>query len=155
MEAEAAASELRNACMSSMGISPLVASVLLIAITMTIAGVLAYWSTSFVRTSLPEVNATTSECTLANFAIYSCNYENSTSTLNIILENLENIQLSNLRVFVVYTNTSLSDAIPLNSTLTSGLLKSFSLTGMGPSFSKILVKTQCPELNKEKVCTRS
>ncbi len=58
----------------SLGISPLVAAVLLIAVTMTIAGLLAYWATSFVRTSLPETNRTEAECRLADFSIYFCSY---------------------------------------------------------------------------------
>ena len=40
------------------GISPLVATVLLIAVTMTLAGIIAFWGSSFVRTSLPTENQT-------------------------------------------------------------------------------------------------
>ncbi|MBI2547246.1 MAG: hypothetical protein HYW23_02255 [Candidatus Aenigmarchaeota archaeon] len=56
------------------GISPIVASVLLIAITMTIAGVLAYWSSTFVSNTLPGENTTTAQCRLAQFEFLLCNY---------------------------------------------------------------------------------
>jgi len=144
----------QRAGMSGLGISPLVAAVLLIAITMTIAGVLAYWATSFVKTSLPEQNATDAECRLASFSIYSCTYNNSTRTVSLILENLKNTELTNLRAFLIYGNSSVSDAIPLNTTLTAGALKPFSITSVDANFTKILVKTHCADKSEEKICTR-
>jgi len=141
--------------LSTLGISPLVAAVLLIAITMTIAGVLAYWATSFVKTSLPETNTTEAECRLASFSIYSCSFDNSTKKINLILENLKNIELRNLRAFVIYENGSVSDAIPLNTTLGTVPLKSFVIANIDNGFSKLRIKTHCPELSEEKACTRT
>jgi flagellin-like protein len=136
------------------GISPLVATVLLVAITMTIAGLLAYWAASFAKTSLPEVNATEAQCRFASFKIYSCTHLNSTGTLNLILENQKEIELDDLTVYLIFANTSVSDGIPLNKTLTGGALKSFSLSNV-PEFSKISVKTNCPDVYDEKTCVVS
>lgn len=133
------------------GVSPLVAAVLLIAVTMTLAGLLAYWAASFVRTSLPETNTTEAECRFASFKIYSCTYFNDTQKLNLILENQKDVELTELKVFLIFENTSVSEPIPLNQTLVGGALKSFSLSDI-PTFSKISVKTNCPEVSEEKTC---
>jgi len=137
------------------GISPLVAAVLLIAVTMTIAGVLAYWAASFVQTSLPAANQTEADCRLAEFSIYSCRYSNSSSTINLILENKKNIELRGLKVFLFYANDTISDPISLDGALPpGGMLKSFIINNVDWNFTKISVGTHCPELTKEKVCTK-
>jgi len=139
-----------------LGISPLVAAVLLIAVTMTIAGLLAYWATSFVRTSLPETNKTETECQFAAFSIYSCAYVNSTETVSLILENHKNVELRNLRTFLIFPNASVSNPIELNGTLSAGgMLKSFQIEGITDDFSKIMVTTHCPEISKEKICAKT
>ena len=74
------------------GISPLVAAVLLIAATMSIAGILAYWAASFVRSRTETMGNETQaleRCTGANFGIV-LNTFNATGNneLTIILQNL-------------------------------------------------------------------
>lgn len=135
------------------GISPLVAAVLLIAVTMTIAGLMTYWATSFVRTSLPATNETEAQCRFADFAVYSCLYTNSTKKLNLILENLRAVELRELKLYIIYANDTVSPEIELNETLLAGTIKSYTISDVD-AFSKILVKTHCPELSKESVCSR-
>ncbi len=135
------------------GISPLVAAVLLIAVTMTIAGVLAYWASSFVKTSLPETNETQSECMYAEFSIYSCEHVNSTDTVNLILDNTGDVELRNLKAITILSNSSILGSHDLNGTLTG--IESFSISNVNHTFSKILVKTHCPEISREKTCSRS
>lgn len=138
------------------GISPLVAAVLLIAVTMTIAGLLAYWAASYVRTTLPEQNETETECRLADFIIDSCTYDNSTSTLSLTLRNTKNVELKGLKAFLYYQNETISDPIDLGDTLPAGgMLKSFTVQGVNEDFSRIAVGTHCPELIREKSCTRA
>ena len=134
------------------GISPLVASVLLIAVTMTIAGVLAYWAAGFVRTSLPVTNETESQCRFADFSIYSCSYANR--TLNIILNNLQNVELRTIRVYLIFPNSTVSDSYELAGTLPGVMMKSYTLINMD-DFSKISIKTQCANLEKERTCSKS
>lgn len=138
----------------SLGISPLVAAVLLIAVTMTIAGLLAYWATSFVRTSLPETNQTEAECRFADFSIYSCAYNSSAQRISLILENLQDVEMINLKTFFIFPNSTVSEPILLNGTLPAGgMLKSFQMQNVAENFTKIMVTTHCSEVNKEKVCT--
>lgn len=142
--------------MSSSGISPLVAAVLLIAVTMTIAGLLAYWATSFVRTSLPETNKTETECQFAAFSIYSCTHTDATEKVSLILENHKNVGLRGLKVFIIFPNATVSNPVELNGTLPAGgMLKSFQIVGIRDNFSKIMVTTHCPEISKEKACAKA
>ena len=137
------------------GISPLVAAVLLIAVTMTIAGLLAYWAASFVRTSLPETNETEAECRFADFNIYSCTYFNGSSTVSLILKNEKNIELRDLKAFLIFPNMSVSSPILLGGTLPpGGTLKSFTLTNVNDPFLRLSVSCHCPEAVKEKVCSK-
>jgi flagellin-like protein len=133
------------------GISPLVASVLLIAITMTLAGAIAYWASSFVSTTLPP-NQTmpTGECISANFRIYSCKY-NYTSGLSMILYNLANVELKNLTLFVIYPNSSVQ-SVSLNDTLRPNDLKSFLVSGISSDYSTITVRTHCPQITESSAC---
>jgi flagellin-like protein len=138
------------------GISPLVAAVLLIAVTMTIAGLLAYWAASFVRTSLPETNETEAECRFADFNIYSCTYFNGTNTLSVILKNEKNIELRTLKAFLIFPNMSVSNPIEMAGTLPpGGTLKSFTLSNVNEDFSRMSISSHCPEVVKEKVCSKS
>ncbi len=134
------------------GISPIVAAVLLIAVTMTIAGVLAYWSSTFVEKQLPEVET---QCKFSNFIFESCTYNSTSQRLNFILNNRRNIDLKNLTAYISYSNNSVSSGITLNVSLLGNELKSFSMSGVSSDFSSVLVKTHCPESTASSTCTRS
>jgi len=134
------------------GISPIVAAVLLIAVTMTIAGVLAYWSSTFVERQLPEVET---QCKFANFVFESCTYNSTTQKINFILNNRRNIDLKNLTAYITYTNNTVSSGISLNATLLGNELKSFTISSISSDFSSVLVKTHCPEATASSTCTRS
>jgi flagellin-like protein len=137
------------------GISPLVASVLLIAATMSIAGILAYWASSFVskQTETFENQTVTSECNYADFKIYSCSYNSSSRRLIMILENTRDVTLKNLNVFIFYSNSTVSPPISLNDTLVANQFKSFSLENID-DFSSLTVNTQCSGTSKSSSCSR-
>lgn len=136
------------------GISPIVAAVLLIAITMTIAGVLAYWSSTFVSTSLPTENTTTSQCRLAQFEFRTCRYNSTSQSLVFSLENVRGVELSNLTAFVEYSNGTVISGVSLNKSLPSSTINSYSVSGVASDFSNLIVKTNCPELSRSSSCTR-
>lgn len=136
------------------GISPIVAAVLLIAITMTIAGVLAYWSSTFVSTGLPTENATTSQCRVAQFEFLNCRYNSTGQTLVFSLNNVRSVDLLNLIAFVEYGNGTIASVIPLNQSLAGGTIRSYSLSGVSSDFSSLIIKTNCPELSKSTSCAR-
>jgi flagellin-like protein len=136
------------------GISPIVASVLLIAITMSIAGILAYWSSSYVEKSLPSQSSTT--CELSYFVFDTCNYNSSNQNLVFTLDNKRSIDLYNLTAFILYTNGSVSSGISLNHSLIGNSLKSFVISNIQSDFSEITVKPgNCPGIENHATCTRS
>jgi len=138
------------------GISPIVAAVLLIAITMTLAGALALWATKLVGEKLPSPE-TEVECKLANLDFLSCKYNSTTKNVTFTLTNRRNVELRNLTAFVYYTNGSVSTGVELNGTLKTGTeaIKTFSLTGVSSDFSSIIIKTHCPDVETSSSCTRS
>ncbi|MEM5836478.1 MAG: archaellin/type IV pilin N-terminal domain-containing protein [Candidatus Aenigmatarchaeota archaeon] len=143
------------------GISPLVASVLLVAITMSVAGILAFWVSSFTGQTLPQVNKTVEECRFSNFEIWSCSFDSATETLTFTLHNIGPYEIQDLQLFIVYNDSRVSDVIKLNKNLGRAEYKSFRLTAsqMNVSmagFSGIIVGTGvCPELSKQSGCLRS
>lgn len=136
------------------GISPIVAAVLLIAITMTIAGVLAYWSSTFVSTTLPTENTTTSQCRVAQFEFFNCKYNSTSQTIAFSLNNVAIVDLGNMTAFVEYSNGTISNAISLNQSLPSNTIKGFSVSGISSDFSNILIKSSCPGLSRKTACAR-
>jgi flagellin-like protein len=138
------------------GISPIVAAVLLIAITMTLAGGLALWATKLVGKQLPEPE-TEVQCKLAGFDFLSCKYNASTGNLIFSLSNRRTVELKNLTAFISYPNGSSSSGINLNSTLEIGAnaVKSFTISGIPSDFSEILIKTHCPDIEVSDKCIRS
>jgi flagellin-like protein len=145
------------------GISPLVASVLLIAITMSIAGILAYWVSTYTTSTLPSLNKTKTEeeCRFSNFEIYTCNFNTTTGTITFTLHNIGLYEIVNLASYVVFTNDTITPSISLNGTLATGEFKSYSLLNTttnvtSTTFSKLIVASSaCPGLSKEHSCTRS
>lgn len=137
------------------GISPIVAAVLLIAITMTLAGGLALWATKMVKEQLPETE-TEVQCRLANFDFFSCKYNSSTQTIIFSLSNKRNVDLKNLTAFINYNNGSVS-GISLNETLRTGAdsIKTFTISDVSSDFSSVLVKTHCPGVESSDKCTRN
>ncbi|MBI2543334.1 MAG: hypothetical protein HYW24_04055 [Candidatus Aenigmarchaeota archaeon] len=136
------------------GISPIVAAVLLIAITMTIAGILAYWSTTFVAQGLPGENITNTQCRFAQFEFVSCKYNTTAQNVIFVLENVKTTEITNLTTFVTYSNGSVSTGVDLNSSLGTGAqgLKSYSVSGVPSDFTRITIKTSCPELSRSHTC---
>lgn len=135
------------------GASPLVSAVLLIAITMTTAGVLAFVASNFIKPSAADA-ASGADCDDADFSIYSCTFDSQARRASIILQNLNVVELTSLRAFVIYSNGTVSEAVQLNATLGPSL-KSFSVTGIDDGFARIVVRTQCPELSRESPCARA
>ena len=137
----------------SKAVSPLVAAVLLIAVTMTIAGMLSYWASGFVRqqTETFSNQSVVSRCNFADFRVYLCNYNSSSQRVNLILENIRTIELRNLTAFVIYPDNTIS-TFDLNGTLPAGFIKTFPILGVTGGFSNVLIKTECPDLSVSSTC---
>jgi flagellin-like protein len=91
------------------GISPLLATVLLIAITLTVAAILGSWFTSLTRTQtgIIEQNVKTQvNCSSANLEIVDVTCSNTTQKIQVIITNLGNdIPLYNFSTLVILNNT--------------------------------------------------
>lgn len=134
-------------------ISPLVAAVLLIAVTMTIAGMLAYWASSFVRqqTETFQNQTIAGECNFADFRVYLCSYNSTTQSISLILNNVANVELRNLTAQIIYANNTI-DNKPLTGSLPANILKSFSISGVSPDYSSLTIRTHCPQLSVSSAC---
>jgi flagellin-like protein len=82
------------------GISPLIASVLLIAFTMAIAGIMATWATTFTRQKM-DISSQDAECI---GAIDLGAVEFSNTTLSVKIKNVGLINLTGLKAYTEYSN---------------------------------------------------
>ena len=136
------------------GISPLIATVLLIAVTMSIAGILAFWASSFVReqTRSFENSTVSTECQYANFNFYSCSYDPSTGTMSFILQNLANVELKSITASIIYQNGSVS-YYNLNASLpVVPPLKSFTILQISSNYNNVFISTNCPQISTSSDC---
>lgn len=132
-------------------ISPLIAAVLLIAITLTLAGMIAFWAAAFVRQRVEVLeNRTLQECLDADFSIYSCRYDNATQELIIILNNLRGVDLHDITFWIFYPDRI--ELRPTNQTLPGLQYKSFGLANVSGGFDVIAVRSHCPELEERTTC---
>ena len=129
------------------GLSPLVATVLLIAVTMTIAGIIAYWASTFTRSGLPSENKTASlqSCTGADFTIYYQSYNSTTERLVLVLQNTGPTDLTITNITFLYPDGAL-DSKTISSSLSQGSLKSFIITNITSGYKSYTVFTQCPNV---------
>ena len=138
------------------GISPLIAAVLLIATTMTLAGVLAWWASSYVKSNIPALNETQQACKSSDFSIYQCSYTASSSQVTVVLNNIRSMSLGNLNAFVFDASGAPSNAIPLSGTIAPGSFKSYVIDGVPSNFTRIAITSpMCPELSHSDACGRS
>jgi flagellin-like protein len=128
------------------GMSPLIAAVILIAATMSIAGILAYWTTGFVKTRLTEAESITggAKCLGAEFQLRSGSYENN--TLHLILDNRKTVDLFLTNLFLIYPDNKLDTKL-LNKTLKGNEIKPLTIPDVDPGFLTGEIKTQCPDVS--------
>lgn len=121
------------------GISPLVATVLLIAFVVAVAGVIAAWSTTFAKeqTSLVGEQASLAvNCQYGKVNMKSLKFASASSTLGGIIENNGQISLGSMSLSVVYQNST-SEAIKLCNS--SGRAVSCSAANLSLSASDLMV----------------
>jgi len=139
------------------GLSPIVASVILIAITMAIAGVLSFWAGNFVQRNIQQTENTTEDlsCLNALFDTYStCKYNSASKEISVVLENkrAKSLQLDSLYVF--YPNDLVQFKIP--ETLPPNLFyfksSKYGIT-INPGFDHFELRSACPGVFKSFNCT--
>ncbi len=130
-------------------ISPLVAAVLLVAITMTIAGMLAFWASTFIKTQTETFENQTQQtkCSFASIDIFDCSYDTSSGTLTLVLQNTGGIALQNLTANVIYSDKTTTSHI-LEGKLGLAEIKSFQVSlAPNKSISQVIVgSAECPNM---------
>jgi flagellin-like protein len=139
------------------GISPMIATVLLIAFTVAIGGIISIWLTTYTTTTTETISKeseTRMTCMYAGIALRNLKFNNSYLTGNI--ENTGSIKLSDINLHIIYQNASV-EKIPLcliggiakscstsNITLSQRDLISFNVSA-GSNYDKIRVTSNCAE----------
>jgi len=146
------------------GISEFIATVLIIAMVVTVSTIVITWSLRFTReTSSTVENKTSSEIECRYGAIYLRNPKINTTNNNLYveIENTGNIKLSRLKLTVSYTDNTIQN-FPLcisgskvvnctneeyNLTIKEGELYPFSVSVLSSDLKFLLLTTSCPNVN--------
>lgn len=91
------------------GISPLIATVLLIAFTVAVAGLLSSWLMSFTKSSSEIVSRQSNTqlvCSYGGIALSNLKYSSSCNCMNGTIENTQTISLGNITIQTIYSNQS-------------------------------------------------
>lgn len=136
------------------GISPLIATVLLIGVTMAIAGLLAVFGQNLVSEKLQQSlkEPIAGDCGFGNFVVDACSYNPTSQQMTFILNNIGTVDLSNITVYATYPDNTLASQTVTGS-LPSGSLASFSAVGITAGFNRITVRTQCTNVYEETKCS--
>jgi len=128
------------------GISPLIAEVLLIGFTVTVASIVILWVTGFTRTSTKTISSqaeTQLACTYGGIDFYgTVNYNSTSQALFGYLKNTGNVPLGNINFQIVYSNGTI-DSRPLDEVLAPTNIISFYFTGISSNIDSIHVSTNC------------
>jgi flagellin-like protein len=142
----------------SKGISPLIATVLLIAFTVAVAGIVSVWITTFTTTSTQSVSGhseTELVCVYAGVKLSDLKYCSSNGRMSGIVENTNLIDLGNITLQVIYQNASSQKIyLCLNGSscnalgastmaLTPREKQSFNVSIGGSNYDKIHLYTNC------------
>ncbi|MEM7822654.1 MAG: archaellin/type IV pilin N-terminal domain-containing protein [Candidatus Aenigmatarchaeota archaeon] len=119
------------------GISPLVATFLLIAFTLVVAGVLAGWATNLAQQQRAEAEL----CAAAKFMIKGATYDSGTSTLSILIDNWGTVDL-NISANLIFADGNVRPEtfyVPRQS------VKSFQLSDVASNLNEISMRSiRCP-----------
>ena len=136
------------------GITPLIASVLLIAFTIAVAALYSGWITSFTKKTTEEVKEHSEKrvtCTYGGIAIDDLKYNKTTGNLSGTIENTDIITLGDIDFEIFYTNATRQE-LDLNMTLGPGernAFNSYVISMNSSSYDKIRVITNCSNVNDE------
>jgi flagellin-like protein len=136
------------------GISPVIASVLLIAFTIAVATLYSGWITSFTKTTTEEVQEKSEKrvtCSYGGIAIDDVKYNKTTGNLTAIIENTDIIDLGNIDIEIFYANAT-KQKLDLNMTLEPGernVLNVKVIDMNTTTYDKIRVITNCSNVNDE------
>ena len=121
------------------GVSPIVAIIALIGITLIVSGIITSYATRFTTGRLSQLQ----ECTDANVIIQGARYESSSGNLILYVKNRGNIDLT-LDVLLTNDIGEITQD-PDNHTTTAGHLGTFTISGVSSNLKEVTVQSQeCP-----------
>jgi hypothetical protein len=139
------------------GIETLIATVLLVAFTVTIAGIMINWVTTFTKSTTETTGSQSNTmivCNYGSISLRNLKFNSSTSLLQGGIENTGVITLGNITIRVIYTNSS-EQSVKLclvgtqsiecsasNLTLSSREYSSFNIS-VSSNYDRIMVTTNC------------
>jgi len=132
------------------GISPFIATVLLIAVAITVAGIFSGWFTNFIRTITTmtgEREGTRIECSYGGIALSDLEYNTSSKHLSGYIENIDIIPLGDIDLEIFYDNATKEEK-DLNKVLEPGEKDVFDVT-INSNYEKIRVITNCSNVYDE------
>jgi len=123
------------------GISPLVATIMLIAFTLIVAGILAAWATQFAQSQRRQFEI----CANARLMILRASYDEQNETLSVIVHNYGSASLD-LVALLEYTNTTLHPNIieqyPQTCNVSANSIGSLTLRNVTKDLAKITVNAR-------------
>jgi len=121
-------------------INPLTLAIGLIIITISIAAVLSYWASTISQgNSQPK-------CSGIDLRFYSGDYDSSTGVLSIVIENPNNEDYKDLRLYLFYPDNQVEQK-ELSVTLKSNGFKNLHITDVESGFSGGKIKTECSNID--------
>lgn len=140
------------------GISPLVATVLLISLVVAIAGIVSQWSNIFAREQtelVTEQSRTSITCSYGNVNMRNLQFQTTQSRLSGAVENIGQIALGNISLSIVYQNATSQNVKLCNSpsgsvscdvanlSLSVAERTSFNVSIWGNNYDSIKLITNC------------
>jgi len=140
------------------GISPLIATVLIIAFTVAVAGIVSLWASGFAQVTTRDIQNRSEErihCTYGSIAISDVNFCSTRNELSGRLTNNGIIDLGQITLQEVYSNgssptqglclsgSSVISCTTANLTIKPGYLYTFNISGISTGFDRVNVITDC------------
>ena len=124
-----------------LGINPLTLAIALVVTTIIIAAGLSFWASGIGGKNVGKET----DCSIAEFKLYSGKYDPSKGSMLLILENLKSTELKHLTLYIFYPDETIIEK-SIEENLEVNKIKSYGLTEIPKDFEKGLIKTNCPNV---------
>lgn len=149
--------------MDEKGVSPLIAAVLLVAFTMTVAAILATWSSSFVRSKTREAEQEQEKkavCSGIAMNVETAKYDSTNGEITTLVWNVGDEILKNIGANVYYSDIDLNTETPEggNVTISPGDFSTLTFSNVTETPTKVELRSypgQCSSVQPLYVCTYS
>ncbi len=145
--------------MKRKGLSPLIATVLLVAFTMAVAIILSNWVLDYSRTQTQILNEKGSKqvgCSSAWLAFEGPVYNSTMKKFSVEVINQGNVPLGNFKMIIIYNNGSSSEyeIAPVNLSLSPGTPSSVSNTSVdSTAITRVRIPHNCSGSNAASTAT--